>query len=315
MLRTIRVYGMYCIGCETVIETAIRQVPGVYFAKASFADGIVTVEYTPGLAQIQDLDQAIVTAGYGVTSKNWRKYALFAFIASIVIASSFFKPGQLLIGMLKQNEVTYGLIFLVGLITGIHCIGMCGGLMLSAMTQENPVLATSLKPATLYNAGRVLSYTLVGALLGGLGSIIAFSIQAKIAIMIISAILMVLIGLNMAGITILRGLMLHIPASWRLKVKNCGPLSFGLVTGLFPCGPLQMLQLFALSTGSAFAGGMSMFVFSLGTIPAMLSIGLLSGVMQQGYAQPLMRLNGVLIIVLGFLLANRGLSQLGIGLF
>lgn len=312
MKKTIPVYGMYCNGCERVIETALQQVPGVLFAKANFASTEVTVEYDPELTDTKSFDRAIEMAGYGVTKKDWRKYALFAFIASIIIASNLFKPGKLLMDLLQQNEVTYGLIFLVGLITGLHCIGMCAGLMLSVMAQET---AASVKSALLYNLGRVLSYTLVGVLLGGLGSIIAFSAQTKIAIMITSAVLMILMGLNMAGITVLKGLMLHVPASWCLKLKSSGPLSLGLVTGLFPCGPLQMMQVFALNTGNAFAGGMVMLVFSLGTILAMLPIGLLSGVLQQSYAKPLIRLNSILIIVLGILLANRGLSRLGIGLF
>ncbi len=315
MTIIIPVYGMYCDGCETVIEVALRQVPGIESAEASFKAGQVVVEYDPERAQKEQIERAIELVGYQVSRTNWRNYALFAFGAAVFIVLSFLKPGHMLTGIAGRNELNYGLIFAVGLITGLHCAGMCGGVLLSVMPAGVSGFARLARPVLLYNLGRVLSYTLAGILLGGLGAVFALSGPIKLAIMIASAVFMVLMGLNMAGVPVLRGLMLHVPASWRLRLQGCGPLSFGLVTGLFPCGPLQIVQLYAMSTGSAFAGGSAMLVFALGTIPAMLPVGFLSGVLLQGHSKSLLRLNGVLIIMLGLLLANRGLSRLGFGLF
>ncbi|MDR3588030.1 MAG: sulfite exporter TauE/SafE family protein [Negativicutes bacterium] len=310
MKKTISVYGMYCSGCETVIEMALRRISGVEEVRADFTAGQVVVEYDPEKAQPEDIEHAVELAGYRVSKPNWRKYGLFAVLAAVMIILSFSKPGHMTTHFFNQNDLNYGLIFAVGLITGLHCVGMCGGLAVSVMPAGGGGLAGVTRPALLYNLGRVVSYTLTGVLLGALGSAFVLSSPIKTAVMIASALLMVLMGLNMAGIPVLRWTMLHVPAAWCLRLRSCRPLSFGLVTGFFPCGPLQIMQLYAVTTGSAFAGGIAMLVFSLGTIPAMLPVGLLFGALLQGHSRSLLRLNGLFIVVLGVLLAGRGLSHL-----
>ena len=74
------------------------------------------------------------------------------------------------------------------------------------------------------------------------------------------------------------------------------------------------MQLFALGTGSAVKGALSMFMFSLGTVPLMLTFGALSGLLSKGHTKKLLKFSGVLIIVLGFIMGNRGLTLAGINI-
>jgi plastocyanin domain-containing protein len=81
-----------------------------------------------------------------------------------------------------------------------------------------------------------------------------------------------------------------------------------------PCGPLQTMQLYALGTGSAAKGALSMFMFALGTVPLMLTFGAISGLLSKGYTKKLLKFSGILVIVLGLIMGNRGLALAGVNL-
>jgi sulfite exporter TauE/SafE len=242
------------------------------------------------------------------------RYAGLAFIAAIIVLLSSFYPLHMVKSLLSQ-EVTYGVIFMIGLITGIHCIGMCGGLMISSAPEEGKGLLGAAQPTLLYNAGRILSYTATGGIIGALGSALAISVQVKLWIIVLSGLLMVIMGLNMAGFNLLRSVFIRIPTAWSTRIRTNGPLSLGLLTGLFPCGPLQIMQMYALGTGNAVAGATAMLIFALGTTPAMLPVGIFSGLLTRSTSRSLLQFSGVLVIVLGILMTNRGLDRLGIKLF
>ena len=103
-----------------------------------------------------------------------------------------------------NQSMGYGILFFVGLLTSLHCIAMCGGINLSQcvsykVDNYNPGRLSKLKPSLLYNSGRVISYTIIGGIVGALGSSISFSGAAKI-VAIVSGAFMVIIGLNMLNI-------------------------------------------------------------------------------------------------------------------
>lgn len=78
-----------------------------------------------------------------------------------------------------NENASYGMLFIIGLFTFLHCVSMCGGVNLSQclnnnITNDKGKLST-VKPTFLYNSGRVISYTIFGGIVGGIGSIISFS--------------------------------------------------------------------------------------------------------------------------------------------
>jgi uncharacterized protein len=215
------------------------------------------------------------------------------------------------------------LLFGIGLLTSIHCLAMCGGINLSQSIQtRNPggkadSAAGRLKPAILYNAGRVVSYTLLGGAVGAAGSVLSFSGWAAGLVAVAAGIFMVIMGVNMLGLFPgLRRLSLRIPGKIGQKVgrarQNSGrPFFIGLLNGLMPCGPLQAMQLYALSTGSFWKGALSMFLFSLGTVPLMFGFGALSSKISQKFTKRLMQASAVLVVVLGILMLQNGLALSG----
>lgn len=315
---TIPIDGMQCVSCESRVAAILENLVGVTSVHASYVSGKVSFVYDDEVQNIAAIRQAIREDGYSPGSSGIVRYAGLAFIAAIILLLSNFHPLQMVKGLLSQ-QVTYGIIFVIGLITGIHCIGMCGGLMISSLPTSKPNEEKSFFgmaiPTILYNVGRIVSYTIIGGIIGALGSALAISPQVKLWIIVLSGLLMVIMGLNMAGFNLLRGVFLRLPTGWTAKISSNGPMSLGLVTGLFPCGPLQIMQMYALGTGNAMAGAAAMLVFALGTTPAMLPVGIFSGMLTRNSSRTLLQLNGLLVIVLGLLMTNRGLGRLGISLF
>jgi len=193
---------------------------------------------------------------------------------------------------------------------------MCGGIMLSqSLSRGSTNKLEAVLPALLYNLGRVVSYTILGGIVGALGSVVALSITAKAALQIFAGVFMIIMGFNMAGFSAFRKLQIKLPHfACKAKNRSGSPFIVGFLNGLMPCGPLQTMQLFALGTGSAVKGALSMLIFSLGTVPLMLAFGALSGLLSKGYTKRILKLSGVFVIVLGLIMGNRGFALAGINI-
>jgi plastocyanin domain-containing protein len=135
------------------------------------------------------------------------------------------------------------------------------------------------------------------------------------ALQIFAGIFMIIMGLNMSGFKFFRKFHIKLPwSTCSIKRKSNAPFIVGLLNGFMPCGPLQTMQIYALGTGSAFKGSMSMFIFALGTVPLMLTFGVLSGLLSKGYTKKLLKFGGIFIVVLGLIMGQRGLSLAGINI-
>ena len=308
----IKVFEMTCTSCESRVERAVTKLNGVKNAIASFSSQSLTIEYDTDFCNPEKIRTAIKTAGYSTEiSNNYKIAGIFIIVAAILLignSSSGFDITS------RLNGATYFVLFIVGVLTSIHCVGMCGGVMLSqSISKDSKSKFDSIKPAILYNAGRVLSYTLIGGIVGALGSVLSLSISAKAGLQIFAGVFMVIMGLNMSGFGLFRKLNLKLPwSACSVKKKPKTPFLVGVLNGLMPCGPLQTMQLYALGTGSAFKGALSMLLFSLGTVPLMLTFGALSGLLSKGYTKTLLKFSGILVVVLGILMGTRGLTLAGV---
>ncbi|WP_139904483.1 sulfite exporter TauE/SafE family protein [Clostridium thermarum] len=310
----IKVYEMTCTSCENRVERAIKSLDGVVNAMANYSGEFAVVEYDDEFCDLDKIKEAVRKAGYSVQSSNDYKFiGILIAVAAVVLLglkTSGFDMEE------KLSNASYAVLFVVGVLTSIHCVGMCGGIMLSqSLSKESTSRLEAMMPAFQYNLGRVVSYTLLGGLVGALGSVFSLSIAAKAALQIFAGAFMLVMGFNMAGFKVFRKFSIKLPHSV-CKVKNSSNSSFvvGLFNGLMPCGPLQTMQLFALGTGSAIKGALSMFMFSIGTVPLMLTFGALSGLLSKGYTKKILKLSGVLIIFLGIIMGNRGFTLMGINL-
>jgi sulfite exporter TauE/SafE/copper chaperone CopZ len=356
MLKKIKlkIGGIHCKSCKTLIETEVDVLPGVNKVKVDYINSkaeigfddekisqekifkeIEKLNYKPELAGYSpDIDQAIMEKSTKDTStvKSFFLGFLIPVIIILLIGGYFLIQelgGFELLANLNEGNVSYGIIFVIGLLAGFHCVGMCGGLVVaySASASKNakscvPTTKKTFAPHLQYNIGRLISYAVIGGILGGVGSFFGISPTFTGAVILIAGIFMVLMGLSfITNWSILEKIKLRTPQfiarflyNQKYSKKSKGPFIIGLLNGFMPCGPLQAMQLYALASGSVFRGSTSMAIYALGTIPLMFGFGTAISSISQQHIKKIIKFSGALIIVLGLFMANRGLANFGYGI-
>jgi sulfite exporter TauE/SafE len=194
-----------------------------------------------------------------------------------------------------QTELGFAGAFLVGLLGGVHCIGMCGGIV-GALSFGLPAGVRAHTPRLLrfqlaYNLGRIASYVAAGAAVGGLGRLLAETMPVYYAqriLLVLAGSFMLLLGLYLGGwwygLTHLErlggGLWRRIEPIARqlLPVHSAGQaLALGALWGWVPCGLVYSMLVWAASAGSIWKGAGLMLAFGLGTLPNLLLMGLAAG--------------------------------------
>lgn len=321
MMQTqVRLYldGMYCRECSDVIAKVLRARRGVVRAEVSYARAVAEVTYDTSITDVGRITAAIEVIGYSATQSRTnvarRRCGSLVLVGALALAMWWaFGTGM---GSPMQTTMSYGLILVVGLMASLHCVGMCGGIMATQTAVPRDVIVSGavrpLVPASSYNAGRVLAYTATGAVVGAIGSVLMVRPAAKAWVFVIVGAAMAVMAFQMLQVLPRpERLRLQVPRPCVLpgragRVFAARPLILGLLTGLMPCGQLQAMQLYALGTGSALRGAAAMFVFSLGTVPAMLLLGALSTYASKRFRQRMTRVSGVAIAAFGVLMLTRG---------
>ncbi len=368
--ETFTVTGMACTGCEAVIEEALLGFNGIYEVKANFSKSEVTVTFDPGVIGFKKIASTVKDSGYsldagdyddsdsvknGAITKEARKdkpFTVFQFIGIVVVLIALYLIINSTVGFNFIPEVKssmgYGVLFLVGLLTSLHCIAMCGGINLSQCVNSGVAAGASsagtkafrnakaqaseiakakafgnakakafAMPSLQYNLGRVTSYTIIGGIVGAIGAAVSFTGWARGIVAVVSGLFMIIMGLSMTGLfPWINKITPRLPRVFREKTgkagKGKGPFVVGLLNGLMPCGPLQAMQLYALGTGSFIVGASSMFFFSLGTVPLMFGLGTIVTILGSKFTRQMMKFSAVLVAVLGIVMLGRGLVLSGI---
>lgn len=217
-----------------------------------------------------------------------------------------------------QTEISFLAAFVVGVLGGVHCLGMCGGIVgaltlgISKSTQDWRVRMFGFQLA--YNFGRIISYCLAGAAAGLLG-LLALDLTgvnaAQRVLQLLAGVFMIVLGLYLAGwwrgLVKLEQLGSHL---WR-RIKPLGkglipvrsmPQAFllGLVWGWLPCGLVYSVLIWSLASGGMAQGAMLMLGFGLGTLPNLLLMGFFANQLTRLLRQPwVYHIAGGLVMCLG----------------
>lgn len=225
------------------------------------------------------------------------------------------------------SQVSYLGAFLVGLAGAVHCIGMCGGIVAALTPMPSTKIGAKDSQRFIillaYNLGRLASYTLAGALIGGLGagvfSLVDLNYTRQI-MLVIASLFMLALGLYLAGIWqgiayLERGgkyLWKYIePVSRRFipadTVAKAIPLGF--LWGWLPCGLVYTILVWSLSAGSVEKGALLMLAFGLGTLPNLLAMGYLATRLSVFMRSPIVKkLAGLFLGLLGLWMLFNGLT-------
>ncbi|RDY29231.1 heavy metal transport/detoxification protein [Romboutsia weinsteinii] len=315
--KSFDVFSMHCRSCETLIEDEIKELEGVHSVKATYNNSKVAVVYENGLCSEEKIKNAIKKSGYSTNDNSLSK--LFG-LGLIFIAMLFLSNNDLFgynTNQMLENS-SFIMLFIVGVLSSLHCVGMCGGIMLTQTLDKDILLTdkkTSFNISLKYNLGRVISYTILGGIIGEVGSVFSLSMKVQGLIQVIASLFMIVAGLNMFGFTLFKQIKLSIPLPKnKCGNKNKNPFLIGILNGFMPCGALQTMQLYALGTGSFVLGSFSMFLFSLGTVPLMLGFGYISSRLTKSFSAKIFKYSGVFIIVLGLSMTQRGLALTGVNI-
>jgi sulfite exporter TauE/SafE/copper chaperone CopZ len=336
----LNISGMSCVSCQNRIEKKLRVLKGVLSASVDYAKGTADVVYDDTtnlgaiISAIESMDYKVVRPGEKGDRRSERNNFIGALLLIFALYIFLNGAGGGFLGdifnFFPQAEagMGYWALFAVGLLTSVHCVAMCGGINLSqslaaaneaARPKDAWLSLAGLRPAILYNMGRVVSYTAIGGIVGALGSVVSFSGAMKGIVQMAAGVFMVAMGLNMLGMFgFLRAISPRLPKFLTSRIgdkkQGKGPLFVGLLNGLMPCGPLQAMQIYALSTGSPVKGALSMLFFSLGTLPLMFGLGAFGSLMSRKFTGRVMRGGAILVIVMGVVMFSNGTALSGFGL-
>ena len=308
--------GMICRQCEDVICQRLFSTRGVIAVSADYWKGKVQIEYDPEIVNQSILKNVLSGIGYPVSEKaraGYRTDVICGFAILILIFLSDHLPLPDIPAI--DNGASYGEIFLSGLVTGTHCIVMCGGIMLTTASAElqKRKRTNGWNAALGWNSGRVFICACSGMIFGAVGTVITYTVKLKSFVYTLAGLLVALTGLQMWGIIPpLRRVSLALPSPCGITSGHHGkifrfPVMLGCLTGLMPCGASYSMWLIAMTAGSAIRGGLTMLFWALGTVPSMLLFAAFGTLLPQKAAKWMQKVNVVVITTLGLRMLINGL--------
>ncbi|HWP83375.1 MAG TPA: sulfite exporter TauE/SafE family protein [Bacteroidota bacterium] len=228
----------------------------------------------------------------------------------------------------------YWLSFVTGLAGSLHCVGMCGSIVLAYSAQrakgngkpKSNLLLDNLLPHLTYNSGRILSYAVVGGLFGTVGAGLHMLQGVGVWFSFASGMVMIILGIGLLRIVPwfqmlselrfgqeTRNLLFKVyRASFGALVASPGlesKFSIGFLTPLLPCGLLYSMFVKAASTGSLLGGAGTMFFFGLGIVPALVVTGMASSYFSQHLRAWGDKVAALAVLLMGLMLVARAMGS------
>lgn len=328
---------MHCSSCEILIEKKLLETKGIRSVEARADKGEITINYSGEKPSLSNLNKIFNKHGYifydhnkntEIPDSKKNEWGLVVTVSGLLILI-FLLLNYLGIGSLVSvnSQSSVFAFFVFGLLAGVSsCAALIGGIVLSMSKQWMEIYAEKnstlekLQPHLLFNLGRMVSFGLLGGVLGWLGEAMGISLVFTSFLVLAVSLLMVIIGLQMLGVKYFQKFSLTTPKFITRYVANeknfqgrLMPFFMGALTFFLPCGFTITTQGLALLSGGPLAGALIMTAFVLGTTPALLGIGFSSLKLSQDtrLAGRFTRVAGILILFFALFNLNSQLNVLG----
>jgi sulfite exporter TauE/SafE/copper chaperone CopZ len=325
------VHGMHCNACSILIESELNNLPGVIHAKANLHRKSLEVIGDFGNKTPQEIADALTVPikdnGYTlslekpVVEKKWSEFKIAVPVALgfLVLFIVLQKIG--IINLVSGSNVTLGTAFVIGIIASLStCMAVVGGLLLS-MSATFAKEGERAKPQVLFHIGRLISFFILGGVIGVIGSAFTLNATATFVLGVIIGLVMLVLGINLLDV-------FH----WSKKIQpsmpkfigkyahgisklnhSFTPFLVGIATFFLPCGFTQSMQLYTLSTGSFMGGAMTMFAFALGTLPVLALISFSSfSIKNSSESGIFFKSSGLIVILFALFNIINSLAAIGI---
>jgi len=284
---TFHITGMHCKACILMSESELEDLPYISKAKSNLKTHTVEVTGEFGNKDPQqiteDLTKVLIKHGYEVHlekplhTKNWSDFKLAVPIAMGfgVLFIALQKIG--IVNLVSTSEASYGTAFVIGVIASLStCMAVVGGLLLS-MSATFAKEGDKLKPQLLFHGGRLLSFFILGGIIGSLGSVFALNPTTTFILSFLVGIVMLILGVNLLDIfhfsKKLQPSMPKFLSKHAIGISKFNhrlvPFLVGILTFFLPCGFTQSMQIYTLTTGNFLSGGLTMLIYALGTLPVL----------------------------------------------
>ncbi len=284
---TLHVHGMHCNSCVLVTERELRKHPKISRVQSSLKTHSVEIQGDFGDESLGAIAEELtdVVSGYGYSlaiERQMRKKKWEDFKVAIPLAIGFIAVFVLLqkigiVNLVSASRVTYGTAFAVGIIASLStCMAVVGGLVLS-MSATFAKEGDAVRPQLLFHGGRLLSFFILGGVLGALGKALTLAPITMFAINILIGAVMLILGINLLDVfhgakrfqfTTPKFISRHAFGVSELN-HTLTPFLVGIATFFLPCGFTQSMQLYTLTTGGFVSGGLTMLAFAVGTLPVL----------------------------------------------
>jgi len=333
--KTINIGGMTCVSCEAIITDEMGKVEEIdeitvchkkKTAEISFSS--TEPNWNKVVAKIKKLGYE---ASFGRLKESTPKATKKQWFFSILVVFGFYIVYRYLkwIGLLKlldvdASNVTYGVAILVGVVASLStCLAVVGAVVISFAAKyesRGSFYQANVKPHLLFHLGRWITFFVLGGLLGLLGSWFNLSGSFMGWFTVLIAAVLAWMGLNILGVLpSLSTVGIRMPKramnTWN-KLKDSehalAPMVLGGFTFFLPCGFTQSMQLFAVSSGSFWTGGLTMLLFALGTAPVLIGLGITSSKFSHSKGVVLKKAIGFIVIIFAFYTLSSGLALAGL---
>lgn len=324
---TFHVSGTHCPSCKILIEDILDEQEIVGSVQVNLKSQTVEIETGSEKSPEEILGilnpkinshKYFLTLDKTIVEKKKDDVIWKAIPIGLVFLVLFFilqKSGILNLGIGGTTTPTTS--FIIGLIASVSsCLAIVGGLVLSLSAKISQDNVSDTKTFILFHVGRLVSFALLGGVLGLLGSALGINFTFTAILGILASLVMLLLGLNLVGVFTKNKIVLHsgiFNFFRKIEHKTFTPPIIGFATFFLPCGFTQSMQVVALSSGSFLSGLLIMLAFALGTLPILLLLSFGSASFAHGKHAPLFfKSAGVVVIGLGIFALLAGLAGLGI---
>jgi len=335
--KIVYIKGMHCVACETIIADELSDIVEIHSVTVCRKRQIAEIYYKHQEPQFDAIAKKIKNVGYNASlypnekTVNLKKASITDWIVSVLILFGLYILYKVFnnIGLLNwldvdMSNVTYGVSFLIGIVASLStCLAVVGAVVISFSAKyeaRGNFYQSNIKPHLLFHASRLLTFAILGGLLGIVGSWFSFSNSFVGWFTVLIAFVLAWLGLNILGLLpSLSVIGISMPKNnmqiWK-KLKESdhalAPIILGGFTFFLPCGFTQSMQLFAMSSGSFWTGALTMFLFALGTVPVLFGLGVATAKFKNMRSVIFQQVIGFVVILFSVYTLSSGFALAGI---
>ena len=286
---------MHCNACVLMIESELGDLSNITHVKSSLKNHTVEVTGDFGnKTEVQIAEELTIPLkphGYTVSIERqnrnvkWGdfKIAIPVALGFAVLFVALQKMG--IVNLISADSVTYGTAFVIGIVASLStCMAVVGGLVLSMSATfakgddpSNLSNTRKLRPQLMFHVGRIVSFFILGGAIGMIGSAFTLNTSMTFVLSFIIGIVMLILGVNLLDtfhwakrfqLSMPKFIAKHAHGVSKFN-HSFTPLLVGIATFFLPCGFTQSMQLYTLTTGNFWNGGLTMLAFALGTFPVL----------------------------------------------